>query len=389
MAVYPNPLESLTELTPGLIAARRESEQLRRVPPTIAVELAERGFGRLCLPRDAPGHELDPDSLMTVMEDLAVSDPSVALVIFNNCLNALVSRHLDEPARAQVFADPHGMYANSTRPSGRAVPTGSGYVLSGRWPLVTGCQLAGWFALMAMAWDVGSDAPLKTGASPRLLMAMIPADEVEIIDTWDAVGVRGSGSHDVTVHGVEVPRERMVDFTSSNRLADIALGRVRWMSVLAAAHGSISVGIARSASAAFVDLMTGKTSTDTGASVAEHPALQVEFLDADEASRAARQRLRSTMERVWGCAVEASTPPVEAIADVFGAARLAANSAKRLTEVVLRWGGTAALYTDGLIERAWRDVHAINQHVLTGPVMAEQAGRVRLGLDPRIPSFTW
>jgi hypothetical protein len=42
-----------------------------------------------------------------------------------------------------------------------------------------------------------------------------------------------------------------------------------------------------------------------------------------------------------------------------------------------------------VIERAWRDVLAINQHVLTGPVMAEQAGRVRLGLDPKIPSFTW
>jgi len=118
---------------PAVLSARREGEQLRQLPPTIATELGARGFGRLCLPRDTPGHELDPDSLMTVMEQLAQWDASVALVIFNNCLPALVSRHLDATVRAQIFADPHGLYANSTRPSGRAIPTASGYLVSGRW----------------------------------------------------------------------------------------------------------------------------------------------------------------------------------------------------------------------------------------------------------------
>ena len=389
MTVYPSPLESLADLMPAVLSARREGEQLRQLPPTIATELGARGFGRLCLPRDTPGHELDPDSLMTVMEQLAQWDASVALVIFNNCLPALVSRHLDATVRAQIFADPHGLYATSTRPSGRAIPTASGYLVSGRWSLVTGCQHAGWFGLMALEWNQEKEAPIKADGHPRLLMAMVPADQVEIIDTWDAVGVRASGSHDVTVDEVEVPTERVVDFASPNQLDHIPIGRVPWMSVLAAAHGSISAGIAQSASVAFRELMAGKKSADTGASLTEHPALQVEFLDVDEASRAARERLRTTMHRVWGYAVEGSTPPVDVIADVFGAARLTANSAKRLTETVLRWGGTAALSTDGVIERSWRDVNAVNQHLITGPVMAEQAGRVRLGLDPKIPSFTW
>ncbi|MDG2114692.1 MAG: hypothetical protein P8N02_19045 [Actinomycetota bacterium] len=389
MTVYPDPIESVAELKPTILAARHETEELRETPPSIGAELAQRGFGRLCLPADAPGHELDAGTYMTVFESLAACEASVALVVFNNCLPALVSRHLDSAVRAEIFANPHGMYANSTRPSGRAVRSADGYTLTGRWSLVTGCRLAEWFAFMTMEWDPATDSPVKAGRSPRLLMAMVPAAEVEILDTWRAAGVRGSGSHDAVVADVDVPTERVVDFASPNQMADLAIGRVPWMSMLAAAHGSISLGIAAAATAEFVQLVAGKKALDTGATVAEHPALQVEFLDVDNGVQAARARLRSCMERVWGHAATGTEAPVEAIADVFGAARFAANTSKALTEVALRWGGTSALYTDRVIERAWRDVQAINQHVITGPVMAEQAGRVRLGLEPRIPAFTW
>lgn len=389
MVAYPDPIQSVAEMRPAILSARHETEELRETPPSIGAELARRGFGRLCLPADSPGHELDVDDYMTVMESLAACEASVALVVFNNCLPALVARHLSDDVRAEIFANPHGMYANSTRPSGRAVRSGDGYTITGRWSLVTGCGLAEWFAIMAMEWDPVSDSPVKSGRSPRLLMSMVPAAEVEIVDTWRAAGVRGSGSHDVTIADVEVPAERVIDFGSPNQLADLPIGRVPWMSMLAAAHGSISLGIAASATAEFIELVAGKKALDTGATVADHPALQVDFLDVDDAVKAARARLRSSMGRVWSHAVAGTEAPVEEIADVFGAARFAANSSKALTEVALRWGGTSALYTDRVIERAWRDVHAINQHVITGPVMAEQAGRVRLGLEPRIPSFTW
>jgi len=372
-----------------LVADARDGERARRVSARIGTALAEAGFGRLCLPGDTAGDGIDATTLLRVMEELAAADAAVALVVFNNCLPALVSRHLDDAVRAEIFGDPRAMYANSTRPSGRAIATGDGYRISGQWQLVTGCQLAQWFGLMTLEWDEETNSVVKVDGSPRLLMAMLPAAEVEIVETWDAVGVRGSGSHDVTVSEAHVSGDLVVDFRSPNRLTDCAIGRMPWMTTLAGAHGAISAGLARAATTAFLELMEGKKSTDTGAALTEHPGLQLEFLDVNEACQAARDRLFSTTQAVWAHAVDGSSPPVDAITDVFGAARLTANAAKSLTDVVLRWGGTAALDADGAIQRAWRDVHAINQHVITGPVMGEQAGRVRLGLDPRIPSFTW
>lgn len=390
MTTYPDPVASVAELRTMIVDSRQETEQGRRVPATIAGELAARGFGRLVLPTAAPGHELDPATYMTVLEELASAEASVALVVWNNCLPALVSRHLDASVRAEIFADPVGMFANSTRPVGRAVENGNGtFTVSGRWTLVTGCQLAGWFALMGMVWDPATDGPVKIGGRPRMVMTMIPRHDVEIIDTWQAAGVRGSGSHDLVVDTVEVPTERVVDFSAPNQMRDAPIGRMPWMTLLAAGHGAISLGIARSASAAFVDLMSGKVSVDTAASAVDHPALQVEFLDADERVQAARSRLRETVERVWTEVLDDRAPAVEAIADVYSGARHASAATKALTEVTLRWGGTSALYTDRPIERAWRDIHAIDQHVIVSPLTAEQAGRVRLGLPPRLPSFSW
>lgn len=389
MTDYSDPVASLAELREMILGSREETELGRRVPHAVGEELAVRGFGRLVLPRSAPGHELDPATYMTVLEELATAEASVALVVWNNCLPALVSRHLDDAVRAEIFADPKGMYANSTRPVGRALETSTGLTVSGRWSLVTGCQLAGWFALMCVAWDPAADRPVKIEGRPRMIMAMIPVEKVDIVDTWRAAGVRGSGSHDVVVNQVEVPAERVVDFAAPNQLADLPIGRVPWMSLLAAGHGAISLGIARSASEAFVELIAGKVAVDTAASVADHPALQVEFLDANERVEAARSRLRQSVDRIWSHVLDHSTPPLEAIADIYGGARHAAAATKALTEVTLRWGGTSALYTDCPIERAWRDVHAIDQHVIVSPLTAEQAGRVRLGLAPSLPTFAW
>lgn len=381
MSTFLDALTSLPELSAAIVDARTETEALRRVPHSIGTALAETGYGRLLLPTDLGGHELEPDSWLGVMEELGAADASVGLVVWNNCLPALVSRHLGNAARQEIFANPLGLYANSSRPSGRATPTDGGHTITGRWSLVTGCDLAEWFFLMC--FDEGKN---HGGA---MIMAAVPAAAVEIIDTWHAVGVRGSGSHDVVVTGVEIPRAHMVDFMSPNLMTDRPIGRMPWTSLMAAGNAAISLGLAREASAAFVRIMSDKTAVDTGAAAIAHPGMQLEFIEADEAVHAARVRLLQCIDAVWQRARDAQPIELSLIADVYASARYAGTVSKRLTEVVYERGGTSSVYTGSIIEAAWRDVHAVNQHVIVSPMMAEQAARVRLGLEPTVPLFSW
>lgn len=384
---HPDVLRSIDDLRPAIVDARIETESGRRVPPHLGAELADRGLGRLLLGEEFAGHDLDAITYMTVMEELGAAEGSVALVVWNSCVLPLVSRHLDQATRSEIFANPNAMYANSTRPTGRAVAITDGYQVSGRWSLVTGCQLAEWFALMCLVWDPTTDAPVKDGRSIKLVMAVVPADDVEIIDTWDAGGMRGSGSHDVAITDLSLPAAHVVDFASPNLMLDAPLGRVKWMSLLAAGFGAVALGIARGASQAFVELMAGKVSPDTGATASENPAMLVEYLRAEERVRAARALLNEGAAEIWSHAVAGTDASDQAVSEMFGAAYNAGHSAKDLTATLVDLGGTAALYSTSPIERAWRDMTAAAQHVLLGPVVAEQAGRIRMGLEPKVPLF--
>ena len=77
----------------------------------------------------------------------------MAWCVWNGNVNWTSGRLPKETAQA-IFADPDMILANSTRPSGKAVVVEDGYQVTGRWALVSGCQLSAWFILMCRVEQV-------------------------------------------------------------------------------------------------------------------------------------------------------------------------------------------------------------------------------------------
>src|SRR5712672_3484403 len=98
-----------------------------------------------------------------------------------------------------VHADPDVITANSTRASGQAQIVAGGYRVSGRWSLVSGCELSAWMILLCVVHEDGRPRLTPSGA-PEARFMLLPATACEIIDTWTVGGLRGTGSHDVAVH---------------------------------------------------------------------------------------------------------------------------------------------------------------------------------------------
>src|SRR5690606_13026047 len=123
---------------------------------------------------------------------LAYADASVAWVAWNNALPCFLGRFLSSDARAEVFADPRGLYASSTRPTGRAAVTADGYRVSGRWGIVSGCELAEWILLLCVVEENGAPRMIAPD-TPELRFAFLRRDDCEILDTWITCGLRGTG----------------------------------------------------------------------------------------------------------------------------------------------------------------------------------------------------
>src|SRR5438874_1523583 len=133
-------LEVARGFGPRILAQREEIEAARRLPAELARDLAHAGFFRIFLPAAYGGLDLTPMVGIAVFEELARADAAVAWCVWNGNTHWTAAQLSPEAART-IHADPAIVTANSTRASGEAHVVDGGYRVSGRWSLVSGCEL--------------------------------------------------------------------------------------------------------------------------------------------------------------------------------------------------------------------------------------------------------
>ena len=375
-------METARALRARISAERDVIEAGRRLPAELTHELARAGFFRIFLPSAYGGLDLDPMEAMEVFEELAEADASVAWCVWNGNVHWTTARLSNEVAHA-IFADPSMILANSTRPSGRAEIVEGGYRVSGRWSLVSGCQLAAWFILMCAVHENGKPRLTPSGA-PELRLMLCQAKDCDIVDTWMAGGLRGTGSHDVVVRDRFVP----ADYGSFHTDSLVMTGpryRVPALSRVVPGLGAIALGIARSAIATLIDLAGEKQHEATRRSLSEDRGAQTRLSQAEALVCSARSFLFETVHQLWHDVLAGREATLEGRARVRLATWHAVTSAVQAVDLVHLTGGATSLYTTCPIERAFRDVHAITQHIGVNPRILETAGRVLFGLEPDIP----
>jgi alkylation response protein AidB-like acyl-CoA dehydrogenase len=217
-------------------------------------------------------------------------------------------------------------------------------------------------------------------------MAYLSRESCRIVDTWHSSGLRGTGSHDVTVDGVFVRAEETVAFDRAP-LLDTPLFRMPFAATLAAGCGAIALGIARGAIDALIELGSAKAPVDTGAALRDRGSFLGRLAQLKARHAAARLLLHSALERAYLACSAGQPVTLEERAEVWAASHHAALAAKDVVRVAHDLAGASALYTSCPLERAHRDVHAVSQHVILNELWQEDAGRVWLGAPPLAPLF--
>jgi indole-3-acetate monooxygenase len=381
-----DPLSAARALRSSIKTVRHEIEAARRLPASIVDKLIETGLCRLTVPESLGGREAEPLIGLHVYEELASADASVAWIAWNNALPAFLSRYLSNSVRAELFANSRRLFTSSTRPSGRAVMKQGGFRVSGRWSLVSGCELADWILLMCVITTDESDQRMLPKGVPEMRMAYVSKGSYKILDTWHAGGLRGTGSHDVVVDDIFVPAELTFSLEDPDHI-DRPLYRMPFAATLSAWCAAICLGIASAAIDTLLDLGCSKVSVDPGPGLRDRPAVQAMVASSSAALEAARLLLRDALGDLW-IACSRGTPVTDIQhARMWGSNVHTARTAKTTVTSMYEAAGASALYIDCPIERAHRDIHAVQQHIVLQHFWLEQAGRVRLGLKPTHPLF--
>jgi indole-3-acetate monooxygenase len=219
------------------------------------------------------------------------------------------------------------------------------------------------------------------GEAPRVgRMVLVPATDVEIIDTRSAEGMRRTGSHDFAVRDCLVPTDYTLNAADDAPQHHGPLYRLPVVLTLGSGLGPLALGIARAAMEGFAELMAAQGDRFTGTERRERLTVQARVAKAEAAVRSARAFLSEMVHEVWGT-VEHGAPLTEQQLALFRLANTHAVAAgAQAVALVYHAARTSAVISAHPLERFYWDIHGVTQHRCASPEELSQAGRVLLGV---------
>lgn len=372
-------VEAARRLDPALRAQSDEIERERRVPLALVRQMIDAGFFRMCVPRALRGEEVDPGTLVRVIEALAEADASAGWVAMIGATSGLLAGYLPPDAAAEIYGDPRLVAGGVYAPSGKAAVADGGYRVTGRWAFASGVEHCAWLMGGSVIVENGAPRMLENGLPDAPLM-LFPARDVQIIDTWNVSGLRGTGSHDIAVENLFVPASRAVSLVRDRPRATGALYAFPVFGLLAVGIAAVALGIARRAITELVELAGGKRPTGSRRVLAERPLAQVHVSEAEASLRAARGFLLDAVEGATDVAKRAGAIDVEHRLAVRLAATHATRSAADAVDLMYDAGGGTSVYATSALQRCFRDVHVVTQHLMVAPATFELTGRILFGV---------
>jgi alkylation response protein AidB-like acyl-CoA dehydrogenase len=379
-------LGRVAELEPMIRAASAEAEIERRLSAHVAEALRDAGCYHLFRPRSRGGLELDPVSAFRVIEELSRIDSAAGWNVAQSNNAEPFGAWFSDETTAEVFGSTRSVMAGGFFPPRRAVPVGGGYRLSGRCTFNSNCHAATWIGGLAHVYDDGVER-LDENGEPITLITLFPREKAEIIDNWDTLGMRGTGSHDVNVDDLFVPAERAVPFKPLEQPSPAYSGPWHrltiWPSVAGAAISSL--GIARAAIDEFAELATKKTPSYTTTMLKDRSIVQLRFAAAVAKVESARAYLHEAFDAAWQGALDGRSLDLAGKARLLLASSHVPIAAAEAVDLIHSLAGTASIRNDQMFQRHFRDAHVITQHAFVCESRMEAVGQVRFGLDPNWP----
>jgi alkylation response protein AidB-like acyl-CoA dehydrogenase len=358
-----------------------EAERIRRIPDDVVAALRGTGLNRAVLPTALGGREGPVLDLMEAVERIAAVDGSTGWNAIIGSASNVFAGYMSEAGAREVFADPDQGSATMLALAGRITRRGATTVLDGRWPFTSNCLHSTWIGLGALVEpDAGAD-----GTEPVPTTVFVRAGDLEIEDTWDSQGLRGTGSHHVTAHGVPVELGRAAP-AGGPSWADGTLWRLPIHTVLLPALTSVPLGIARGAVDEVVRLAQEGRDARRG-QIADDPIGLADLGMADTRLRAARAALREAVAVAHEAAVRGEPVPPPLQARIYLACHHATETSVEVTGVAHRLGGGAAAYAGSPLLRALADVEAARQHLLFSHQHRPALTQALLGMPVVQPPF--
>jgi 3-hydroxy-9,10-secoandrosta-1,3,5(10)-triene-9,17-dione monooxygenase len=370
----------------SVLAQRAEScERLRRLPDETEHDLHEAGLFRVAQPKRVGGAELDVRIFVDAAAEIARVCPSTAWNFGNLASHHWMLGYCDPRIQDEIWdVSPDTLIATSLAfPCGKGRKVDGGWEVTGRWPLSSGVDNSDWNMLGFIVRESDDGPPVDHR------FALCHRSQYEIIDTWHAVGLAGTGSKDVATTKLYVPDYRTISAWAMNGKPHAGsavnpglLWRLPLLALGPYVLSGVMLGCAQGAYESVVGAARKRNATSSGQPVGASQAIQIKVAEASARIDTAEMLMRAVCDHAMAVARSGQEPQhadkLRYRRDAFFSVRLSFEAVNILMNVA----GSSGLYLKNSMQRLFRDAHACNAHVMFSPdVQAPLFGAHQLGMS--------
>ncbi len=369
------------EIGPLIREHADEAEKNRRLSKPVLDALKETGLLKMATPKSLGGLETDPITRALVVEEVGRHDSAAGWTLENPVDWAFFCSRLPDEGAEEIYAEGGGavIAAQFGRPLAAKSESG-GYRVSGRAPFVSNCHDADWISCTALI-----DADKHPDGEPEMRMVYFPADQCEIHDTWYTMGMRGTGSNDVEVKDIFVPRARTFVMQPEFEAGKHYQGPLYRMPIVGLAGTGIPtpmLGVARRALEEVKEVALKKNPVSANGLLRERHSAQLQFGEAEAVLRSGRLLLLHTVAEAWERCKAGESHTAEQKADLLLGSTHAMAAAVEATTLACRIAGTTSFRQGSPLERCFRDVQTMRHHVFASEARYGTFGQVYFGVEP-------
>ena len=390
------------EIAPRLAQRAPVSESQRRLPVDTVEDLHRAGLLAMNIPLEQGGTEAELDTQLAVYETIGGACASTAWVLGNHLvLCTRIQGNLGNAALPYMrdVAENGAVIAHAAVPGGTTRLANGGFVTRGRWPFVSGANVANMIFLSTMipgpppGWQPSAEGGDKGVLDPpdthnRWLLVSPDDPRLKIEETWRAMSLRASMSNDIVVDDIFVPEgQSLVDNRPPPHKPWLPNGPVAlrvplrarvWMS-------GMMLGIARAALDDTIEFATGQKMSIGGQPRTSMPGNQFALADAAMELESARAFLYQEVRAIMAKAnAGGEFQPMDATRMEMAGLVARENSIKCVDRLFTIRGANGLFETQNF-ERYYRDVRVGTLHAATSPDLTrEQVGKSLFGIPTDI-----
>ena len=368
-----------------VLAQRAEAQsQARRILPETMAELKKAGFFRVLQPKRWGGYEMDPSVFAEIQIALAQGDMSTGWVYGVVGVHNYQLAMFDDRAAQDVWGQDSGtLIASTYMPTGRATPVEGGWRFSGKWKFSSGCEHCQWIFLGGL-----TQKDEATGKGGDYCTFLLPRSDFEIVDTWQVMGLRGTGSQDIEVKDVFVPDYRVhkvadayLGTSPGNKVNTGPLYLYPFVQVFFRAVSNGCIGGLQAMLDAFRAYGAARITT-TGSSTAKDPDAQLVCAEAAAAIDEMKMTLHRNFNVLDECARAGKQATIEQRLLFRYQTSAVAERAEQIATKMFKCTGGSGLFETQPFGRIYADLIAARQHVANqSQITGRGYGAVLLGLE--------